>query len=159
MKYNKLKCKFFEDDRVVNSGILILNNKNSELSILLLKRKDYKDWEIPGGKVELKDKINKNKIDTLRNAALREVKEETCINLKGKIENIKPFYIDFTSPEGKKRRLYNFIAFSSKYPVLEKGFCDWEYILLSQLKKYKLAPNVIILVEMIKKGLFNKLVN
>jgi len=156
MKYNKIKCKFFEDDRVVNSGIIIINNKKSEPAILLLERKDHKHWELPGGKVEFKDKINGSKIDTLKNAALREVKEETGIYLKNKLSDMKPFYIDFISPEGKKRRSYNFIAFSNKYPVLEKGFSDWEYIPLSNLKKYKLAPNVIILDKRIKKGLFNK---
>ena len=157
MRYNKIKSKFYENNRVVNSGIIIVNHKKSEPSILLLERKDHKHWEIPGGKVELKDKINKSKFDTLKDAALREVKEETGIYLKNKLSDMKPFYIDFISPEGKKRRSYNFIAFSNKYPVLEKGFSDWEYIPISNLKKYKLAPNVIILEKLIKKGLFNKL--
>ena len=157
MKFDKKINKFFENYRVVNSGIIIINYKKSEPSILLLERKDHKHWELPGGKVDLKDKINGSKIDTLRNAALREVKEETGIYLKNKLSDMKPFYIDFISPEGKKRRSYNFIAFSNKYPVLEKGFSDWEYVPLSDLKKYKLAPNVIILEKRIKRGLFNKL--
>jgi len=156
MKYNKSINKFIEEDRPVNSGVIIINNKLTEISILLLKRKDHKHWELPGGKVELKDKINNSKITTLKNAAIRETKEETNINFKNKLEKIKPFFIDFYSPDKKKRRSYNFIGLSNKYPVIEHGFSDWEYIPLSKLYKYKHAPNVLILNKMIKSGLFKK---
>ncbi len=156
MKYNTVKCKFVENKRVVNSGIIIINKQNEKSSILLLKRKDHKHWELPGGKVDLRDKLNHSKFDTLKNAAIRETKEETNINCKNKLSNLKPFFIDFISSEGKKRRSYNFVAFSNKVPKLEKGFSDWKYIQLSAFSKYKLAPNVIILDDMIKKGLLDK---
>ncbi|GEM_PF-2163860 len=158
MRFDKSINKFIEDKRIVNSGVIVLNkSEDNELSMLLLKRKDYLHWELPGGKVELKDKKNNSKINTLKCAAIREAREEIGINFRNKLERIKPFYIDFISPGNKRRRSYNFIAFSSRYPVLENSFSDWKYVPISEFKKYKLAPNVIKLEKLIKIGLFNKL--
>jgi len=146
MKYNKLEEKYFEEGRVVNSGIIIFNKDK----ILLVERKDKKHWEIPGGKVKLID-AGKTKKETLKNAAIREVKEE--VNLKTKIlDYYSPFYIDFVTPDKVKRRSYNFIAQSSKEPKINEKhiFSNAKYIAVSELEKYNLAPNVKTLKELFK---------
>lgn len=151
MKYDKQQDKFIEENRVVNSGIIIFNKDK----ILLIKRKDKKHWELPGGKIKLIDS-GKTKKETLKNAAIREVFEE--VNLKPKILNYSPFYIDFTTPDNVKRRSYNFIAESSKIgKIKEKNiFSDIKYISVIDLdtNKYNLAPNVITLKELFKTCLF-----
>ena len=152
IKYNKEKNKFFEEKRVVNSGIIIFNKDK----ILLIKRKDKKHWELPGGKVKLIDQ-GKTKKDTLKNAAIREVFEE--VGLKPRIiTRYSPFYIDFTTPDNVKRRSYNFIAESSKIgEIKEKNlFSDIKYFSVLDLDKgkYRLAPNVITLKELIKTDFF-----
>jgi 8-oxo-dGTP pyrophosphatase MutT (NUDIX family) len=125
MKYNLNLKKFMEDGRIVNSGILIVRFDKEDISILLLKRKDHKHWEIPGGKVELFDRINNFKYTILKNTAIREIKEEIGIDFTNKLENIKPFFIDFTSPDNKKRRSYNFISFYDSLPKqIENNFSE-----------------------------------
>lgn len=145
MKYNKLQDKYFEEKRVVNSGIIIINKDK----ILLVERKDKKHWELPGGKVKFID-AGKTKKETLRNAAIREVKEE--VNLKPKILHYSPFYIDFVTPDKVKRRSYNFIAQSSKVPKINEKhiFSNVKYVAVSKLEKYNLAPNVKTLKELFK---------
>lgn len=150
MKYNKIEEKYFEAGRVVNSGIIIFN-KNK---ILLVERKDKKHWELPGGKVKLLD-AGKTKKETLRNTAIREVKEE--VNLKPKIlDNYSPFYIDFVTPDKVKRRSYNFIGLSTKEPKISEKhiFSNAKYIVVKDLEKYNLAPNVKTLRELFKTCLF-----
>jgi ADP-ribose pyrophosphatase YjhB (NUDIX family) len=108
MKYNKLQEKYFEDERVVNSGIIIFNKDK----ILLVERKDKKHWELPGGKVKLIDQ-GKTKKETLKKAAIREVFEE--VNLKPKVlDNHSAFYIDFETPDKIKRRSYNLLQYQVK---------------------------------------------
>jgi len=145
MKYNKLQEKYFEEERVVNSGIIIINKDK----ILLVERRDKKHWELPGGKVKLID-AGKTKKETLKNAAIREVFEE--VNLKPKILHYSPFYIDFETPDKVERRSYNFIANSTKDPkITEKHmFSNAKYIAVSDLPKYNLAPNVKTLSELFK---------
>lgn len=149
MKYDKLKEKYFEDGRVVNSGIIIFNKDK----ILLVERKDKKHWELPGGKVKFLDQ-SKTKKETLRNAAIREVFEE--VNIKPKILHYSAFYIDFETPDKIKRRSYNFIGESTKpAKITEKTmFSNAKYIAVKDLEKYKLAPNVKTLVEVFKTCLF-----
>jgi len=149
MKYSKLQDKFFEDGRVVNSGVIIFNKGK----ILLVERIDKKHWEIPGGKVKIIDK-GKTKKETLKNAAIREVLEE--VNIKPKILHYSPFYIEFTTPDKVKRRSYNFIGLSSKSPkITEKEvFSKAKYIAVKDLEKYNIAPNVKTLVEVFKTCLF-----
>jgi len=150
MKYNKLQEKYFEDSRVVNSGIIIFNKDK----ILLVERKDKKHWELPGGKVKFLDQ-GKTKKETLRNASKREVFEE--VNLKPKIlEKYSPFYIDFETPDKVKRRSYNFIGESTKEPKISENkiFSNAKYIAIKDLEKYNLAPNVKTLVEVFKTCLF-----
>ena len=160
MRFDKKINKFVEDNRLVNSGILVINNSKEISSMLLLKRKGHKHWEIPGGKVELEDRINRSKYTTLKNAALREVKEEINTNFKNLLEDTKPFFIDFTSPDNKKRRSYNFISLYNKdFKKIEKGFSDWKYIPVNKLNKFNLAPNVKILFNFIQKGKLNKFLN
>jgi 8-oxo-dGTP pyrophosphatase MutT (NUDIX family) len=157
MKFDKSLNKFIEEGNMVNSGILIIKKSNNLTSILLLKRKEHKHWELPGGKVELKDKSNNSKYSILKNAALREVKEEINIDFKNKLLDFKPFCIDFKSPDGKKRRSYTFISLYNKLPkYFENNFIDCKYILINNLKKCKLAPNVIILDKLISKGFLDK---
>jgi len=157
MKYDLNLKKFVENGRIVNAGILIIKFNKDVMSILLLKRKDHKHWEVPGGKVKLLDRINNSKYTTLENTALREVKEEIGINFKNKLEPIKPFFIDFKSPDNKKRRSYHFISIYDKLPKhTEDIFSDCKFIPVDKLNKYKLAPNVVILSEMIVDGTLNK---
>ncbi|HRS42785.1 MAG TPA: NUDIX hydrolase [Candidatus Diapherotrites archaeon] len=149
MKYNKLLDKYLEDERVVNSGIIIFNKDK----ILLIERKDKKHWELPGGKIKLLD-AGKTKNVTLKNAALREVFEE--VNIKPKILKYPPFYIDFETPDKIKRRSYNFIGESTKQPrITEKHvFSKAKYVAVKDLEEYNLAPNVKTLVELFKTSFF-----
>ena len=78
----------------------IITNKNAE--ILLIKRKadDFLGgiFEIPGGKVENKESI--------LNALIREVKEETNLDVKNINSYIDKF--EYLSGSGKKCRQFNF---------------------------------------------------
>lgn len=98
--YDNLKDNAKEDqiERLVVGAIII--NKNGE--ILLIKRKsdDFLGgiFEIPGGKVENKESI--------LNALIREVKEETNLDVKNINSYIDKF--EYSSGSGKKCRQFNF---------------------------------------------------
>lgn len=56
--------------RITTEGSFIaIMRRREEIEILLLKRTDIPKWNLPGGRV--------NKGETIRNAAIREAKEET----------------------------------------------------------------------------------
>ena len=87
-------------DKIVVGAVI----RNSCGKILLVKRKinDFMGgiYEIPGGNSEQGENI----CDTL----IREVKEETNLNVTGIGSYIN--YFDYTSDEGKKCRQFNFVV-------------------------------------------------
>ena len=82
-------------------GALILNSQN-EILILTRKTNDFMGGidELPSGNME--------KDETIYEALVREIKEETNLDLKKVISYINSF--DYVSSSGKKARQFNFLV-------------------------------------------------
>ena len=76
----------------VTVDVVLIRENNHQLELLLIKRKNepYKnDWALPGGFVD--------KNEDLETAAIRELKEETSIDVN-KLEQLKAFGKPFRDP-------------------------------------------------------------
>lgn len=80
-------------------GAIILN-ENNEFLILTRTKDDFMGGidELPSGNIEKKEKIN--------DALIREIKEETNLDIKSITSYINSF--DYISKTGKKARQFNF---------------------------------------------------
>ncbi len=84
------------DDLKAGVAVIILNEEDEKVQVLLQKRSDVGLWGIPSGHIEVGE--------TVSEAAIREVKEET--NLDIKIKKLIGVYSDpnsqvFAYPNGK----------------------------------------------------------
>ncbi|MCK9626947.1 MAG: NUDIX hydrolase [Bacteroidales bacterium] len=127
--------------RIELSGCIVINKKKE---ILVLFRKKYGHYELPGGKVELNE--------TIEQAALRECKEETGVNL----ELIKYIGYEEFEIEEKKFRSHNFLAEikeNEKPSVTEPHiFESIMWLNTNEYMKYNCASNVRSLCNKINKG-------
>jgi len=127
--------------RIELSGCIVINKKKE---ILVLFRKKYGHYELPGGKVELNE--------TIEQAALRECKEETGVNL----ELIKYIGYEEFEIEEKKFRSHNFLAEikeNEKPSVTEPNiFESIMWLNTNEYMKYNCASNVRSLCNKINKG-------
>lgn len=64
------KGEFMMQKFIVTSAVVVLNDQNR----ILLKQDPKRGWELPGGQVEQNE--------TIKNACVREVKEETGIDIE-----------------------------------------------------------------------------
>ncbi len=100
--YNTLIEKSKEDNIVKNVvGAVIINNQQ-EVLLLTREKSDFMGGidELPSGNME--------ENETIKEALIREVKEETNLEVK----EIKQYinYFDYLSGSGKKARQYNFLV-------------------------------------------------
>ena len=142
---------FYNKERILLSGCLVINNKKE---ILLLYRTKHKHYETPGGKVDLEEcsnKINPSKND-LAKTAERELYEELGKNIK--IEKLKYFCkIKFTIPDGRKAVAYKFITkIVSGKPILNEPdiFSRFDYLPIENLEKYPISPDLKLILLKLK---------
>lgn len=128
--------------RIELSGCAIIENEN----LFLLYKKKHKHYEFCGGKVE--------QGESLEQAAIREVKEETGCDVElGKYLG----YEDFTIDE-RDFRSHKFLGKIKQgqipKPNKEEGFTEIIWMPIEDYQKYPIAPNVR---EFCKKYLDKKL--
>ena len=132
--YDNLKDNAKEDqiERLVVGAII--TNKNAE--ILLIKRKadDFLGgiFEIPGGKVENKESI--------LNALIREVKEETNLDVKNINSYIDKF--EYLSGSGKKCRQFNFKVEVTGGPIILTEHDTYKWIGLNEIETQNVSNKV-----------------
>ena len=138
--------------RLVLSGCLIINN-NKE--ILLLFREKHKHYETPGGKVSLEECSNPENpaISDLAKTAERETYEELGDNIK--LQKLKYFgKVEFTIPDGRLAVANKFITkIISGEPQLKEPelFSKFDYLPINKLEKYKISPDLKLLLPKLKK--------
>lgn len=111
-----------------------------EGKLLVLYRKDEKQWELPGGKVKEEEQPTQ--------AAVREAKEEIGVN----VDLEKPFFSGEFQKDEKLYLWHGYLAKTSDEPELrEEKFSKYQWITSEELDKFELAPNL----EQIKPGLRN----
>ena len=127
--------------RIELSGCIIVNDKKE---ILVLFRKNHGHYELPGGKVESGE--------TIEQAALRECKEETGVDL----ELIRYICYEDFEIEGKKFRSHNFLAKikgnGKPYVTEPHIFESVMWLNTKKYEKYNCATNVRSLCNKINKG-------
>ena len=92
-----------------SATVVLLNKKNEDIDVLLLHRDKSLSffggtWVFPGGRVEQRDYINASTtrfIDVARVAAVREVMEETGVDIQS--NDLTPLSL-WTTPEGMSKR-------------------------------------------------------
>ena len=125
---------------MILSGCLIFNKGK----ILLLRRKDHGHLETPGGKVK--------EGETLKEAALRELKEEIG---KVKVSNIEYLgSVNFLIPTGEEGTAHKFVMkYISGEIELEDKFSGYEWV--DDFEREDLSPDLKLfkeeLVELSKK--------
>ena len=101
MKFYDLLIEKGKEEGIIKNvvGAIVLNS-NNEILIMSRKKDDFMGGidELPSG--------NMKSGETIYEALVREVKEETNLNLKGINSYINSF--DYISGSGKKARQYNF---------------------------------------------------
>lgn len=108
------------------ASCVLLIDKINKLFLSVSLKTDKTDFNLPGGKVE--------KSETFKQAAIREMKEETGLNIKEK--NLAIFQEDIVDN-------YNVITFitnkwSGKIYTQEKGIVKWlPYIYLTKSKTWE----------------------
>lgn len=129
-------------DKASLAGCAIVKND----AILLIRRIKTGWYELPGGKIE--------ENETAEDAAIREIKEELCVDIK------------IMKKLGEKDFIENGYAMSyawfqaclmdGQQPVIgePEKFDDLKYIELSKLKEFKLSPNMENFVGELEKKSF-----
>jgi ADP-ribose pyrophosphatase YjhB (NUDIX family) len=113
-------ARSYPDRPYVGVGIVVFRGKD----VLLVKRGDR--WSIPGGAQELGE--------TVRETALRELKEETCVDarLLGLIDVVDGIQRD---PDGRVRFHYTLVDFAAEWVAGEAAPASD----VSELKWFELA--------------------
>lgn len=100
--YNNLELEAKKDgvEKIVVGAII--TNCNGDVFIAKRKKNDFMGsyYEIPGGHVE--------QSETIYEALVREIKEETNLDVESVISYIN--YFDYFSSSGRKTRQYNFVV-------------------------------------------------
>ncbi len=122
------------------AGVVIYNDKNQ---VFLGKSKNWKNkWTIPGGSVDFGEK--------LESAAIREIKEETNIDIEN-IEFINIGEMIASSDDINKSRHLVFVNYKAKFIdsdiMLNDEFDKYGWFDLSDLNKIELLPSVKKLID------------
>jgi len=135
---------------LIGVGVLLTRNN----SLLLVKRKYEPDagyWSIPGGHLDLGEKIE--------SAAEREGFEETGIKVQvSKLAGI----IDKIMYDDKGKLEYHYVLINyfveqiegdkDQLPISDSDALDAKFVLFDELKKYKLSESLIELLKQLKIG-------
>ena len=135
---------------LIGVGVLLTRNN----SLLLVKRKYEPDagyWSIPGGHLDLGEKIE--------SAAEREGFEETGIKVQvSKLAGI----IDKIMYDDKGKLEYHYVLINyfveqiegdkDQAPIPDSDALDAKFVLFDELKKYKLSESLIELLKQLKIG-------
>lgn len=108
-------------------GAIILN-ENNEFLILTRTKDDFMGGidELPSGNIEKKEKIN--------DALIREIKEETNLDIKSITSYINSF--DYISKTGKKARQFNFaITVKSTHNIKLTEHDSYKWISIDEVRK------------------------
>jgi 8-oxo-dGTP diphosphatase len=85
-----------EKDEIVAAGGIVIDKKSADQSlVLLVHRPEYDDWSFPKGKLDSGE--------TIEQAALREVKEETGLDCRI-LENLAPVRYSYQNRSGRTRQ-------------------------------------------------------
>lgn len=132
--YNFLKKNAKKDkiDKIVVGAII--TNENGEIFLAERKKDDFMGgmFEIPGGNAEKGENI----YDTL----VREIKEETNLNLKEVSKYIN--YFDYVSESGKKCRQFNFRVEVEDGDIRLTEHDSYKWIRLDEIEEQKISPEV-----------------
>ena len=126
----------------------MLINEKKEILLLFKTKGGY--YETPGGKVE----GTKNPtIEEMKNAALRETKEEIGEDIKvGDLEIFSQ--MEFTIPDGREAKLTKFLAtsFLGKPKLMEPEIFDHlKWIPIKNIEEYLISPDLKKLTQKMKK--------
>ena len=84
-----------EKDEIIAAGGVVIDKKSADQTlVLLVHRPAYDDWSFPKGKLDSGE--------TIKQAALREVKEETGLDCRI-IENLSPVRYSYRNRSGRIR--------------------------------------------------------
>lgn len=125
----------------------VIMNENNEVLILERKKDDFMGGisELPSGNLELGE--------TIEDGMLREVKEETNLDVKNISKYINSF--DYISGSGKKARQYNFLVevnSTENIILTEHDAYKWQSI-DEAIKNEKITDEVKFALEIVE---FNK---
>ena len=127
-------------NRIVLSGCFIIKDGK----ILLLYKKIHNHYETPGGKVEDNESIEKT--------AERETYEELGTNIR--LDKLTYFgKTEFEIPDGRLAVAHKFITkIISGEPKLNEPevFSKFDYLPINELEKYKISPDLKLLLPKIK---------
>ncbi|MEM5820318.1 MAG: NUDIX hydrolase [Candidatus Aenigmatarchaeota archaeon] len=135
----KLKYKHAKKDKILKVQVYtIVKYKNKFL--LLHRTEDIDVWEFPGGSIEFGENP--------KEAAIRELFEETAINIKEK--DVKLF--DVTSvvyPDNRTMQIpIFFIVEISKLPIINlKEHSEYKWVNIKEAKRLNLALSVISIIK------------
>lgn len=132
---------------VVVSNVL-MKHVDGKVCLLLGRRTKDGLWCTPGGKVER---------ETLEEAAVREQKEETGLDLRGghyliTVTEDLPF-----KEKGQQHHVvvhFRWLNWSGELRVAEPSHDRWEWVPLEQAMRYRLKPGARSLVEYLLKESF-----
>ena len=138
----------------IGVGVMMIRNINEIPHLLLIKRKYHPDkgyWSIPGGHLDLGEKVQK--------AAIREAFEETGFKTKiSKLAGIidKIMY----DKEGKIEYHYVLINYfveqiegdPNQSPKADDDALDAKFVPFEELKNYQLTVSLIELLKQLKMG-------
>lgn len=153
ISYNSDKAHY-----VVATGIVVKDGK-----YLITKRAEWEKsfpgkWTVPGGKLEVRDYLNSKKdtlagqwYNVLENLLKREVREETCLEIK----NIK--YVTslaFIRPDGIPTLVISLYAdYASGDVELSEDMTDFAWVSLEEAKKYDLIDGIYEEIEILDRHL------
>lgn len=134
---------FYEclEKNAVNDGVdrlvvgAIITNENGEIFLAKRKQDDFMGgfYEIPGGNAE--------KGEGIYSTLLREIKEETNLNIEKVLSYID--YFDYKTNSGKKCRQFNFKVVVSNNSIVLTEHDSYKWISLNDIEKEdNISPEV-----------------
>ena len=125
------KAKNEKITRLVVGAIIVKSEK-----ILFLKRPDNEYlggiFELPSGKVETNE--------TLKEALIREVKEETNLDIHSVVNFIDSF--DYESKSGKRTRQFNYLIDVKNGNIQLTEHVAFKWVLPEMMNKYNITDSV-----------------